>query len=214
MVRRQWHRPDGGHGATEIPEQGQAPELPGVNAGNTTPGTCFLPTPVQPAPGAGGCGLSCLQGLGNKSLKSQLRQANSLGVQYAVIIGEDEFCELVGLPTTDTLKRQYFALRDLLVRLRAGIDGSPMPSFEGTGTPGTDCQTSVRSDGVTLYRVILRGNADDLRAKGIPLVSALGDVCTASLTFDQLCDAARIPSVRSVECGSTNTIQTPSGNDK
>ena len=104
--------------------------------------------------------------------------------------------------------------RDLTPQELAKFDMKLRPLVEGTGTPGTDCQTSVRSDGVTLYRVILRGNADDLRAKGIPLVSALGDVCTASLTFDQLCDAARIPSVRSVECGSTNTIQTPSGKNK
>jgi histidyl-tRNA synthetase len=35
-------------------------------------------------------GISCLQGLGHKSLKSQLRQANSVGARYAVIIGEEE----------------------------------------------------------------------------------------------------------------------------
>ena len=35
-------------------------------------------------------GIEVLQALGNKSLKAQLRQANSLGVQHAVIIGEEE----------------------------------------------------------------------------------------------------------------------------
>jgi len=28
--------------------------------------------------------------MGNKSLKAQLRQANNLGIRYAVIIGEEE----------------------------------------------------------------------------------------------------------------------------
>jgi len=35
-------------------------------------------------------GISALAATGNKSLKAQMRQANSLGVPYAVIIGEDE----------------------------------------------------------------------------------------------------------------------------
>ena len=99
--------------------------------------------------------------------------------------------------------------RDLTPQELAKFDIKLRPLVEGTGAPGTDCQTTVSSDGLTLYRVILRGSADTLRARGIPLVSALGDVCTASLSVDQLRDAARIPSVRSVECGSTNTIQNP-----
>jgi histidyl-tRNA synthetase len=35
-------------------------------------------------------GVGVIEALGDKSLKSQLRQANSLGVRYAVIIGEEE----------------------------------------------------------------------------------------------------------------------------
>ena len=42
---------------------------------------------MQTRRGAGGGGLAAR---GDKSLKAQLRQANSLGVRYAVIIGEDE----------------------------------------------------------------------------------------------------------------------------
>ncbi len=97
--------------------------------------------------------------------------------------------------------------RDLTPDELAKFDLKLRPVIEGKGPSGAECQTTVGPGGVTLYRVILRGNADDLRAKGIPLVSALGDVCTASLTADQLRDAARIPSLRFVECGSTNTIQ-------
>jgi tetratricopeptide (TPR) repeat protein len=50
---------------------------------------------------------------------NKLRHAEALNAQQLAhirIIGEDEFCGLVGLPTTETLKRQYFALRDLLIR--------------------------------------------------------------------------------------------------
>ena len=37
-----------------------------------------------------GAGVSAVAAAGGKSLKAQLRQANALGVNYAVIIGEDE----------------------------------------------------------------------------------------------------------------------------
>jgi histidyl-tRNA synthetase len=37
-----------------------------------------------------GAGMGVVAALGDKSLKAQLRQANSLGVRYAVIIGEEE----------------------------------------------------------------------------------------------------------------------------
>jgi histidyl-tRNA synthetase len=37
-----------------------------------------------------GAGMGVVTALGDKSLKAQLRQANSLGVRYAVIIGEEE----------------------------------------------------------------------------------------------------------------------------
>src|SRR6185369_12166426 len=35
------------------------------------------------------------------------------------IITEAEFCRTAGVPTPDSLKRQYYALRDLLARYRA-----------------------------------------------------------------------------------------------
>jgi len=37
-----------------------------------------------------GVGVGVIAAMGDKSLKAQLRQANSLGVRYAVIIGEEE----------------------------------------------------------------------------------------------------------------------------
>ncbi len=35
------------------------------------------------------------------------------------ILGENDFCALVGVPTPETLKRQYHAMRDLMARYRA-----------------------------------------------------------------------------------------------
>lgn len=52
-----------------------------------------------------------------KDDKSQkLRRAEELHVR---IISEDEFCRLAGVPTPESLKRQYHAMRDLLARYRA-----------------------------------------------------------------------------------------------
>lgn len=52
-----------------------------------------------------------------KEDKSQkLKRAEELGVR---VISEDEFCQLAGVPTPASLKRQYHALRDLTVRYPA-----------------------------------------------------------------------------------------------
>jgi histidyl-tRNA synthetase len=47
-------------------------------------------TAAQLASELRGVGMGVVTALGDKSLKAQLRQANSLGVRYAVIIGEEE----------------------------------------------------------------------------------------------------------------------------
>ena len=52
----------------------------------------------------------------------KLRRAQDLNAQQADqirIITEDEFCALTGVPTPESLKRQYYAMRDLLARYRA-----------------------------------------------------------------------------------------------
>ena len=55
--------------------------------------------------------------------KSQkLRRAEELNAQRRSeirIVSEEEFCDLVGLPTSDVLKKHYHALRDLLARYSA-----------------------------------------------------------------------------------------------
>jgi len=53
---------------------------------------------------------------------NKLRRAEELNAQLGPpirILSEDDFCRLAGVPTADTLKRQYHALRDVLSRYRA-----------------------------------------------------------------------------------------------
>jgi tetratricopeptide (TPR) repeat protein len=47
---------------------------------------------------------------------NKLKRAEELHVRVA---SEEEFCRLAGVPTADSLKRQYHAMRDLLARYRA-----------------------------------------------------------------------------------------------
>ena len=55
---------------------------------------------------------------------NKLKRAEELNAQPGAarpirILTEEEFCRLAGVPTPDTLKRQYHALRDVLARYRA-----------------------------------------------------------------------------------------------
>jgi len=52
----------------------------------------------------------------------KLKRAEELNSQQGPrirILSEEDFCRLAGVPTSDTLKQQYHALRDLLARYRA-----------------------------------------------------------------------------------------------
>jgi tetratricopeptide (TPR) repeat protein len=56
-------------------------------------------------------------GAGSKEEKSQkLKRAEELNVR---IISENDFCDLAGVPSPEALKRQYHAIRDLMVRYPA-----------------------------------------------------------------------------------------------
>jgi tetratricopeptide (TPR) repeat protein len=54
---------------------------------------------------------------------NKLKRAEELNAQTGAspirIMSEEEFCRLAGVPTPDALKRQYYALRDVLARYRA-----------------------------------------------------------------------------------------------
>ncbi len=52
---------------------------------------------------------------------NKLKRVEGLNAQQGPqiqIVSEEEFCRLVGVPTPDTLKRQYHAMRDLMARYR------------------------------------------------------------------------------------------------
>jgi tetratricopeptide (TPR) repeat protein len=63
------------------------------------------------------------EGFGPVTEASQkLRRAEELNAQHSAqirIVTEDDFCRLAGVPSSEALRRQYYALRDLLGRYRA-----------------------------------------------------------------------------------------------
>jgi tetratricopeptide (TPR) repeat protein len=65
--------------------------------------------------------VDCVDEAASKSNK--LKRAEELNAarpgSLIQILSEAEFCNLIGVPTPDSLKRQYHALRDLLARYRA-----------------------------------------------------------------------------------------------
>ncbi|MDP2931397.1 MAG: histidine--tRNA ligase [Chloroflexota bacterium] len=61
-----------------------------------------------------------IEGMGDRSLKAQLRQANSLGVRYTVIIGEDE------------LKAGAVVLRDMTTAQQKTVPISKLPAELGS----------------------------------------------------------------------------------
>jgi histidyl-tRNA synthetase len=64
-------------------------------------------------------GIGAVMATGNKSLKAQLRLANSLGAQYTVIIGEDEVkAGTVTLRHMADARQETVALQDLLRQLK------------------------------------------------------------------------------------------------
>jgi tetratricopeptide (TPR) repeat protein len=55
----------------------------------------------------------------NKLKRAEELNAQQVPGQSIQILTEEEFCRLAGVPTPDTLKRQYHAMRDLMARYRA-----------------------------------------------------------------------------------------------
>jgi hypothetical protein len=66
---------------------------------------------------------------------------------------------------------------------------------------------TVGADGTKEYGVIIRSNSpDEIRAQGIKVQSAFGDVVTARVSKDQLRTLLSLPSVRSVDEGGKNQL--------
>jgi tetratricopeptide (TPR) repeat protein len=67
-------------------------------------------------------GTERLGGPGERAKSQKLVRAEELNAQstrFITILTEDQFCRLVNVPTTETLKQQYHAVRDLLARYRS-----------------------------------------------------------------------------------------------
>lgn len=71
--------------------------------------------------GAEGFGPSPQSADDQRDKSNKLRRAEQLNSQGASIriVTEDDFCRLAGVPTPDSLKRQYHAMRDVLARYAA-----------------------------------------------------------------------------------------------
>jgi len=60
------------------------------------------------------------EGFGATEKSQKLKRAEELNAEGAEIriVAEEEFCRLVGVPTAEALRRQYYSMRDLLARYR------------------------------------------------------------------------------------------------
>ncbi len=72
---------------------------------------------IKLASGLRQAGIGSIVATGNKSLKAQLRQANNLGVRYAVIIGEEE------------VKKSTVSLRDMTTAQQKTVPTSELPGL-------------------------------------------------------------------------------------
>jgi tetratricopeptide (TPR) repeat protein len=62
------------------------------------------------------------EGFGQAEKTNKLKRAEDLNAQQAAairILSEDEFCAVAGVPSAQSLKQQYHAMRDLLARYRS-----------------------------------------------------------------------------------------------
>ncbi len=96
------------------PDEGRHPSE-WRTTGGACPGAEAVHDPSSRVAGTG-------EGTEERGKSNKLRRAEELNAERPgsiEIVSEDEFCRLAGLPTTDALKRQYFALRDLMARYRS-----------------------------------------------------------------------------------------------
>jgi hypothetical protein len=77
------------------------------------------------------------------------------------------------------------------------------PLLEGNPPAPGGCMPVQRPDGTLAYLVIIHGSAQELRDAGIAVQSAVDDIITAAVTGSELQRLVRLPTVRSVGCGST-----------
>jgi tetratricopeptide (TPR) repeat protein len=88
--------------------------LGGATADDVNARTTML---VVGAEGFAGAGTDASRDKSNKLKRVEELNAGR-GIQIRILT-EDQFCALAGVPTLEALKRQYYAMRDLLARYRA-----------------------------------------------------------------------------------------------
>jgi tetratricopeptide (TPR) repeat protein len=127
--------------------------------------------------------------------KSQkLKRAEELNAQQAGrirILSETEFCQLAGVPTPEALKRQYHAIRDLLVRYRA-LRADHLHYLVKCGL----IRPVLRTNADTFFEfrdlAVIKQANDGLGQGGSfrSIVRALMAACHGQLAFDFRLDAA------------------------
>ncbi len=96
------------------------PPLPGPQVFITHIGDEARDEAIKLAPQLRQAGIGTIMATGNKSLKAQLRQANNLGVRYAVIIGEEE------------VKSGSVSLRDMTTSQQKTVTTGELPGYLST----------------------------------------------------------------------------------
>ena len=97
--------------------------------------------------------------------------------------------------------------RDLSPSERAKLSPGLLALLTEEQAPDELYDVTLRPDGVKEYGVIIRSAVpEELRAQGIRIQSTFGDVLTARVTREELRSLLALPSVRSVEQGSTNQL--------
>jgi hypothetical protein len=99
------------------------------------------------------------------------------------------------------------ASRDLNPEERAKLSPGLIALLTEDSVPDELYDVTHRPDGSKEYGVIIRSTQPEvLRAHGIAVQSAIGDVITARVTRDQMRSLLALPSVRSVEQGTKNQL--------
>jgi tetratricopeptide (TPR) repeat protein len=130
---------------------------------------------------------------GDRSQKvKKAKELNERGLAAIRMIGEDEFCRLVGLPSPEALKQQYYALRDVLgMYPRVREDQVRYLQKWGLIHPVLRTNTDVYLSFSDL--LVIRQAAADLE-QGVPfraVLRSLKDSRDGQLTFNFRLDAER-----------------------
>jgi len=97
--------------------------------------------------------------------------------------------------------------RELNSSERAKLTPGLLALLTEESAPDELFDVSERADGTKEYGIIIRStNPDELRAQGIKVQSAIGDVITARVSKEQLRSLLSLPSVRSVNQGNKNQL--------